>query len=78
MLFLRLFHEAQTVLILVALKYATLYTYAAISGAQTHNELQTHAALLAIQWLGVYIGALLVTSLATGLVSAGDAEPLDG
>ena len=61
-------------LILVALKYATLYTYAAISGAQTHNDLQTHAALLAIQWLGVYIGALLVTSLATGLVSAGDAE----
>ena len=61
-------------LILVALKYATLYTYAAISGAQTHNELQTHAALLAIQWLGVYVGALLVTSLATGLVSAGDAE----
>lgn len=77
MLFLRLFHEAQTVLILVALKYATLYAYHAISGIPAESKQETSASLLAMQWLGIYLGALLVASLATGLISQGDADAED-
>ena len=77
MLFLRLFHEAQTVLILVALKYATLYAYHAISGIPAENKQEASASLLAMQWLGIYLGTVLVTSLATGLIAQGDADAED-